>query len=332
MRPHPRSVTSTAGLARRLTGIVLGLATFVTWAAGNIRHARRGLHRAARAFPTVLWPHPVCLSSPRIDRRAAMDPARASMTALGAAYRRAYHDAYDTPKVFEDRFAVLFIASDEATTIEDGFIHMLRRARPHLVVAGDRAATLAHAMRTDTGTALVLGRARDNEDLLETAIRNGVTQYVMVGAGFDTFALRRPGLCDRVGVFEIDYPTTQDLKRQRLRDAGLDTPVNGHDVQADFEVEGVADALVWSADDPSRAAFFAWLGVISYLTRPAIEGTFRAIRRIAPRGVRSSSTTSPPRPSCQRASPPPSRCASTARGPWASRIAPGSSRRSVPVC
>jgi O-methyltransferase involved in polyketide biosynthesis len=57
-----------------------------------------------------------------------------------------------------------------------------------------------------------------------------------------------------------------------------------HYVPADFEVEGLADALVRSAYDPSQAAFFSWLGVISYLTRPAIEGTFRAIKRIAPRG------------------------------------------------
>jgi methyltransferase (TIGR00027 family) len=213
-----------------------------------------------------------------------MDPARASMTALGAAYRRAYHDAYDTPKVFEDHFAALFVSPDEATAIEDGFIHILTRARPHLVVEGDRAATLANAIRTDTGTPLVLGRACYNEALLEIAIRNGVTQYVMVGAGFDTFALRRPGLSDQVRVFEIDHPTTQNLKRQRLRNAGLDTPVNVHYVQTDFETEGVADALVRSAYDPSRAAFFAWLGVISYLTRPAIEGTFMSIKRIAPRG------------------------------------------------
>jgi methyltransferase (TIGR00027 family) len=151
-------------------------------------------------------------------------------------------------------------------------------------VEGDRAATLANAIRTDTGTPLVLGRARYNEDLLETAIRNGVTQYVIVGAGLDTFALRRPDLCDRVQVFEIDHPTTQDLKHQRLHDAGLDTPVNVHYVPADFEVEGVADALVRSAYDPAQAAFFAWLGVISYLTHPAIEGTFRAIKGIALRG------------------------------------------------
>jgi O-methyltransferase involved in polyketide biosynthesis len=55
-------------------------------------------------------------------------------------------------------------------------------------------------------------------------------------------------------------------------------------MQADFEVEGVADALVRSAYDPAQAAFFSWLGVISYLSRPAIEGTFRAIKRLAPRG------------------------------------------------
>ena len=142
--------------------------------------------------------------------------------------RRAYHDAYDTPKVIEDRFAALFVSPEEATAVEDGCIHMLTRARPHLVVEGDRAATLANAMRTDTGTPLILGRTCDNEDLLEAAIRNGVTLCVMVGVGFDTFALRRPDLRDRIRVFEIDHPTTQDLKRQRLRDAGLDTPMNVH--------------------------------------------------------------------------------------------------------
>jgi methyltransferase (TIGR00027 family) len=213
-----------------------------------------------------------------------MDPVRASMTALGAAYRRAYHDAYDTPKVFEDRFAALFVSPDEATAIEDGFIHILTQTRPHLVVDGERAATLANAIRTDTGTPLVLGRARYNEDLLQTAIRNGVTQYVIVGAGFDTFALRRPDLRGRVQVFEIDHPSTQDLKRERLRDAGLDDPTNVHYIQANFEIEGVEDALVRSAYDPSQAAFFSWLGVMSYLTRSAIEGTFLSIKRMAPRG------------------------------------------------
>jgi methyltransferase (TIGR00027 family) len=213
-----------------------------------------------------------------------MDPKRASMTALGAAYRRAYHDAHDFPKVFEDRFAALFVSPDEATAIEDGFIHILTRVRPELTVEGDRGATLAYAIRTDTGTPLILGRARYNEDLLETAIRNGVTQYVIVGAGFDTFALRRPDLRDRVQVFEIDHPTTQDLKRQRLRNAGLDAPTNLHYVQADFEVESIADALGRSAYDASNGAFFAWLGVIGYLTRPAIESTFRSITRLAPRG------------------------------------------------
>jgi methyltransferase (TIGR00027 family) len=206
------------------------------------------------------------------------------MTALGAAYRRAYHYTHDTPKVFEDRFAALFVAQDEATAIENGFIHILTQARPHLLVEGDRAATLANAFHTDTGTPLVLGRARYNEDLLDAAIGNGVTQYVLVGAGFDTFALRRPDLRDRLQIFEIDHPTTQELKRKRLRAAGLDMPVNLHPVPADLEAESIADVLRRSAYDPSQAAFFAWLGVLSYLTRPAIESTFKAIRRFAPRG------------------------------------------------
>jgi methyltransferase (TIGR00027 family) len=213
-----------------------------------------------------------------------MDPARASMTALGAAYRRAYHYTHDIPKVFEDPFAALFVAQDEATAIENGFIHILTQARPHLLMEGDRTATLANAIRTDTGTPLVLGRARYNEDLLETAIHNGVTQYVLIGAGFDTFALRRPDLRDRVQVFEIDHPTTQDLKRTRMHAAGLDLPNNLHLLPADLEVESITEVLGRSTYDRSQKAFFAWLGVLSYLTRPAIESTFTAIKGVTPKG------------------------------------------------
>jgi O-methyltransferase involved in polyketide biosynthesis len=99
------------------------------------------------------------MDSPPIGRRTDMEPERASLTALGAAYRRAYHFAHDTPKVFEDRLAALFVSPDEATAIEDGFIHILTQVRPDLVVDGDRAETLARAYHTDTGTPLVLGRA-----------------------------------------------------------------------------------------------------------------------------------------------------------------------------
>jgi O-methyltransferase involved in polyketide biosynthesis len=88
-----------------------------------------------------------------------MDSTRASLTALGAVYRRAYHDAHDSPKVFEDRLAALFVSPDEAPAIGDGLIHILTRVHPELVVAGDRTATLARAHHTDTGTPLVLGRA-----------------------------------------------------------------------------------------------------------------------------------------------------------------------------
>lgn len=158
------------------------------------------------------------------------------------------------------------------------------RIYPDRVVEGDRAATLAHAAHTEIGTALILGRTRYNEDLLETAIRHGVTQYVILGAGFDTFALRRPDLRDRVQIFEIDHPMTQRLKQQRVRDAGLAEPANVHYVPVDFEVESLADGLGRSAYDASQVTCFSWLGVIGYLSRPAVEDTFRAIRGLAPPG------------------------------------------------
>ena len=113
-----------------------------------------------------------------------------------------------------------------------------------------------------------LTRARFAEDRLEEAARGGVTQYVILGSGFDTFAFRRPDL--GLAVFEVDRAATIDLKRKRLADAGMACPGSLRFVPVDFERDDLEAKLLAAGFDPARAAFFNWMGVTYYLTRDAI--------------------------------------------------------------
>ncbi len=215
-----------------------------------------------------------------------MEPDRASWTARGAAYLRAYHYAHDTPRVFEDFLAGTLITAEEREILENSWLTSLARLRPELASATDRGAAVAQAWRHMSNLAVpeVIGRARYNEDKLSDAISNGISQYVIVGAGLDTFALRRPDLRNLLRVFELDHPVTQVLKRGRLVQAALALPSNLHFCPTDFERESVASALSRSSYDPVIRTFFSWPGVTMYLTREAISNTLKSIRTMAAPG------------------------------------------------
>ena len=105
------------------------------------------------------------------------------------------------------------------------------RSRPGDRHSADDAALAAPSM--------VFSRAQYTEDSLEQAAGQGVRQYVILGAGFDTFAFRRPEMLE-LQVFEVDHPTTQAFKRQRIAEAGWEQPANLHFVPVDFEQESLA--------------------------------------------------------------------------------------------
>lgn len=213
-----------------------------------------------------------------------MDAHRASQTAVAAASRRAYHYAHASPLIFADSLAHLLIAEDERLSFENGIIAIMKSLHPELVREDDREHTVANAHRTSIATAIMMSRARFSEDLLELAIDRGVRQYVIVGAGLDTFACRRTDLRDKVEVFEVDHPASQEFKRRRLEAGGISLQPNLHFVAADFEVENLADALSRSAFRSAEPAFFSWLGVVVYLSMDAILDTLAAIKRIAAPG------------------------------------------------
>ncbi|WEI17609.1 class I SAM-dependent methyltransferase [Acinetobacter proteolyticus] len=132
-------------------------------------------------------------------------------------------------------------------------------------------------------TGQVVGRSRYAEDQLHAAIERGVTQYVLVGAGLDSFTLRQAQQHPQLKIYEVDHPDTQAAKQSKLRQFG-ELPANVEFVAIDFEKESIADALARSSIKRDQAAFFSWLGTTHYLEPETTLNTLASIAQIAAQG------------------------------------------------
>lgn len=211
-----------------------------------------------------------------------MKDNQASLSAMTTAYIRAHHSMHDTPKIFDDFLAYRLIPEEVRALIEQGLKRDKQFSDPeHTVVSSDQTITLASLTKSTN----VLSRARYTEDALEDAVRQGVKQYVILGAGMDTFVFRRPEMMDCLEVFEVDHPATQNFKLLRLEELGWEHPAHLHFLPIDFTKENLATALTRSsAYDPNVKSFFSWLGVTMYLTREEVFATLCSITNIAPPG------------------------------------------------
>jgi methyltransferase (TIGR00027 family) len=181
-----------------------------------------------------------------------MQEAIPSRTALRVALRRAAHQLHDDPLVFRDPVAVPILGA--------AYAEELRRTP----VRDDRPFSIA--MR-----AYLVARSRYAEETLARAVASGLRQYVLLGAGLDTFAHRNPW--PELRVFEVDHPATQAWKRTLLDANALTHPENLTYVPVDFETQSLPDRLQQAGLDSRAPTFFAWLGVVPYLTLPAFRGT-----------------------------------------------------------
>lgn len=131
--------------------------------------------------------------------------------------------------------------------------------------------------------ASVVGRARFVEDLVDEQTKLGVSQYVILGAGLDTFALRRPEMASRLQIFEVDQPGPQEWKRKRLTEMGFTVPVGLHFVPVDFEVgQSWWEELSKAGFKKSKPALVVSTGVSMYLTKEANLATLQQIAKLAP--------------------------------------------------
>ncbi|MFG2532168.1 class I SAM-dependent methyltransferase [Streptomyces sp. NPDC048516] len=129
----------------------------------------------------------------------------------------------------------------------------------------------------------IVARARFIEDLIAEQIDRGVTQHVILGAGLDTFAQRKPELASRLQIFEVDQPGTQAFKRHRLVELGYGIPDWLHLVPVDFEAGASwSEQLSTAGFDPGRPAVIVSTGVTMYLTKDTTAATLRQIAGLAP--------------------------------------------------
>lgn len=207
-----------------------------------------------------------------------MKENQVSLTAIMTAYIRSYHAMNDTPKIFNDFLAHQLIPEERRILIEQGFTNALQ-----LKSNSDEATTLRLLLQT-IGLPNVISRSRYTEENLEQAVEQGVQQYVILGAGMDTFAFRRPELLEKLRVFEVDHPATQAFKRNRLAELGWKIPQNLHFVPVDFSKENLTDALKGLSYDSQTKSIFSWLGVTMYLSQDEVFSTLHSITDIAPVG------------------------------------------------
>lgn len=183
--------------------------------------------------------------------------------AAAAAAVRAAHRIHEQSVIFDDPYAI------HLTSPKWRFIAQNKRLFQLIVKR------LLRVLRPMHGQ--VLARSRYSEDRLTNAISAGTSQYVILGAGLDSFALRRRDLSSVVKIYEIDHPETQQLKKNRLDSLGIEKLTNVEYIAADFEQDTIADVLNSSTFNPHKPTFFSWLGTIPYLSRDAFFGTLCSI-------------------------------------------------------
>ena len=195
-----------------------------------------------------------------------MEKPAASRTALATSLMRAAHTRLDPHPLIDDPWGDRLVpesAKRALASSNETLDESLMRSRPY---------------------ANVITRTRYAEDALKAAISKGVRQYVLIGAGFDSFSLRRPAFAANLQIFEIDFPATQSLKIERIAACGVALPDSVHFIAADLSLESVAAALARSPFETTRLTFFSWLGVTMYLTREANLATLKSIASCCPAG------------------------------------------------
>lgn len=196
-----------------------------------------------------------------------MIEGKPSQTAMMTAIQRGYHNAFaPEPKVLRDDLA-LKIAGTDTPEAAQAFLDTVLSM---FTTLSDPETAKIFMNRIEISVCM---RSRVVEEKLALARRNGVEQLVILGAGLDSTGYRGLELTDGLQVFEVDHPSTQIWKRQRLKEANIDVPDNVNFVAFDFENQTLAEALELGGVSSDKVTFFTWLGVHMYLTDEAVKST-----------------------------------------------------------
>ncbi|MGN0817523.1 MAG: class I SAM-dependent methyltransferase [Candidatus Coproplasma sp.] len=204
-----------------------------------------------------------------------MEKGKSSLTSLMSCFARAYHAEKSGEPIFYDYLARKLLSDGEYSALKGYIAGAAAFFEPEKSFESpDKAVEYIvenHLAPTP------LARAKFCEDALAVAVRTGAEQYVILGAGLDTFAFRHPEFLKKHKIFEVDHPATQENKLARIACAGWKFPKNLAFVPVDFAKDGLRAALEGAGFDKNKKTFFSWLGVTYYLSKEDISRTLGEI-------------------------------------------------------
>lgn len=208
----------------------------------------------------------------------------ASITSLVSAFGRAYHSEFDNPKIFDDYVAKEFISEKERNDIEMNMVQGIHFFNTEIAQQfQDNPQEILKWITQVQLSPTPLARAAYCERVLLHEITLGTKQYVILGAGLDTFSFRHRELENKIEVFEVDHPSTQKFKKERIKEAELEVPNHLHFVSMDF-TKGFSYEQLQNEGFENKKTFFSLLGVSYYLTKEELSSLIECLFAMVPEG------------------------------------------------
>ncbi|EDX69637.1 MULTISPECIES: class I SAM-dependent methyltransferase [Bacillus] len=213
-----------------------------------------------------------------------MKKGEASITSLVSAFGRAYHSEFDNPKIFDDYVAKDFISQKERNDIEMNMVQGMHFFNTDIAQQfQDNPQEILKWITQVQLSPTPLARAAYCERVLLHEITLGTKQYVILGAGLDTFSFRHRELENKIEVFEVDHPSTQKFKKERIKEAELEVPNHLHFVSMDF-TKGFSYEQLQNEGFENKKTFFSLLGVSYYLTKEELSSLIECLFEMVPEG------------------------------------------------
>lgn len=209
---------------------------------------------------------------------------KASITALMSLFGREFHAKNEEHPVFSDHLAEKLMTAEEYAVVQGYILSGAQFFEPELDPKKQEPKDLLRRLVNVHIVPSPLCRAAYTEQVLKTAVLTGTEQYIMLGAGMDTFAFRETEFLSKYKVFEVDHPLTQADKKKRIPRAGLEIPDNLTFVPVDFTKDSLSERLTAAGFDPSVKSLFSWLGVTYYLSAEAIGKTLAELSSLCADG------------------------------------------------
>jgi len=213
-----------------------------------------------------------------------VEKGEASVTSLVSAFGRAYHSDFDCPKIFDDYVAKDFISQKERNDIETNMVQGIHFFNTDIAQQfQDNPQEILKWITQVQLSPTPLARAAYCERVLLHEIILGAKQYVILGAGLDTFSFRHRELENNIEIFEVDHPSTQEVKKERVKEIGLEIPHNLNFVSMDF-TNGFSKQELVNEGFGNKKTFFSLLGVTYYLTKEELSSLIECLFAMVPEG------------------------------------------------